>query len=577
MLNHLNPSLVRYLPVLFGLVSFVPVWGQTPIITHFEPHYGTFGDPQPINIYVQNVASHTDITAVFFNTTAQPQFFVPAYNGEWGWQVTANIPAGATTGPISVRNAQGAIGSSVSNFVVFAPGPRPLSFVPASGRTNSVVAISGDRFISGTRVFFKSATGETEAAVQSGTSQNQILATVPNHAVTGRIRLASAGGSNETVDPFTVIQDADLRVQLHAEPATGVIGQALTLVTTVTNASAFSATGIIVTNGLNAGLTYVSGSTSTGGTVDAPVDGITTAIVGSLAAHQSAEVRLVVQPTQAGQVTTTAGAHGNEPDPDQTNNTRTLQTTIITSDNDLALGMTATTPVYVNEPMTYTIVVTNRGPLVATGVQVANTLPDQVEPLTVTTSQGTAQTVGQRVTALLGVLPVHGTADVRITVKILTAEAFSNVATASAAEPDPNPANNSATVQTTPQVRHADLGVTQSISPNPPTVGHTNEVRVLVTNHGPESASQVQAVNVLSTNVLFVSASTTQGTVARTADVVTAHLGTLNTGATATFTIQVLHRTTAATTNQVEVASLDVSDTNPANNRSLSRMNGCCR
>ena len=568
-MNRPTLSLLRCLPVVLGLSSVVPAWGQAPVITRFEPHYGTVGDPQPVSIYVQNVARHTDIRELFFNTTPQPLFSVPAFNGEWGWEVRANVPAGATTGPITVRNAQGAAGSSLANFLVFGPGPRPLSFTPASGRTNALVTITGDRFITGTRVYFKSATGEIEAVVQGSTAQNQVFATVPNNAVTGKLRVASSAGSNETVDPFTVIQDVDVRVRLHAEPATGVIGQALTLVTTVTNASAFPATGVIVTNGLHASLSYVSGSTSTGGTVGAPVNGVTTAIIGTLAARQSVEVRLIVQPTQAGQVNTTAGAHGNEPDPDGTSNARTLQTTIITSNNDLALGMTATAPVYVNEPMTYTIVVTNRGPLVATGVQVVNTLPDQVEPLTVTTSQGTSQTAGQRITALLGMLPVGGTADVRITVKVLTVDPFVNVASVTAAEPDPSPGNNSASVQTAPRMRSADLGVTQTISPNPPRIGQTNEYRVLVTNHGPESAGQVQAVNVLSTNVLFVLATPTQGTVERTADVLTAHFGTLESGASATLTIRVVHRSAAATTNQVEVASLEVSDANPANNRSL--------
>jgi uncharacterized repeat protein (TIGR01451 family) len=326
---------------------------------------------------------------------------------------------------------------------------------------------------------------------------------------------------------------------------------------------------VIVTNQLAASLTYVSGTTSKGGTVGAPVNGKTTAIIGTLAGGESATVSLIVLPNEAGQVTTTGGAHGNEPDPDETNNESTLQTTIITSDNDLSLGMTVEPlEVFVGETMTYSITVTNLGPLAATGVQVIDTLPSTVTVLNVTVSQGIAQTVGQRVTALLGLMPIGGRADVRITVGIESAEPFSNAATVSAAERDPDPGNDTVTLQTSPKVRSADLGVTQSSEPQSPGIGVPAEYRVVVSNHGPESATQVNAVNVLSTNVLFVSATANPGTWERTGNVITANLGTLDNGSSGSLTIRVVHKTRAATTNRVDVSSLDVSDPEPGNNRS---------
>jgi len=548
------------------------IWAQTPTITLIDPLYGSVGDPAPVKVFVTGVDDSSQITGVAFNTTWATSWFVSGFTGGLGWQIQADIPEGATTGQISVQTAGGAIGTSTEVFQVFGPGPRPLSFTPSNGRADeTLVTLFGDRFITGTQVFFKSQDDEVEAPVLQNPAQNQLTCRVPVGAVSGPIRVTSSEGSNETEASFEVIQDIDLSVTLHSEPTTGVYNQALTLVTTVVNRSASPASGVIATNGLDSSLTYVNGTTSKGSTVGAPVDGKTTAIIGTLAGGESATVSLIVLPTRAGQVTTTGGAFGNEPDPDETNNQGLLQTTIISSDNDVSLGMTVEPEeVFVGEAMTYTVTVTNLGPLTATGVQVVDTVPSPVTVVNVTVSQGVAQTVGRRVTALLGALPVGGRADVRITVSVDSAEPFSNTATVTATEPDPNTDNNSATLQTTPKVPSADLGVTQSVLPQPPGIAVTADYRIVASNHGPETANQVHAVNVLSTNVLFLSATASPGTWERAGNVVTASFGNLDNGATGTLTIQVVHKSNAPTTNWVEVSSLDVSDPEPGNNRSES-------
>jgi uncharacterized repeat protein (TIGR01451 family) len=557
---------------LGGFLLSGAIWAQTPNITLIEPLYGSVGDPAPIKVWVMGVDDDTQITGVAFNTTWATSWDVTGFTGGLGWQIQANIPEGATTGQISVQAVGGAIGTSSEVFLVFGPGPRPLSFSPSSGRTEeTIVTLSGDRFIADTRVYFKSQTGEVEAPLLQNPAQNQLTCRVPVGAVSGPIRVASSQGSNHTATSFEVIQDVDLRVALHSEPTTGVLDQALTLVTTVVNQSASSASGVIVTNLLDPSLTYVSGTTSRGSTVGAPVGGKTTAVIGTLSGAESATVSLVVLPTVAGQVTTSGGAFGNEPDPDETNNEGVLQTTVVSSDNDLGLGMAAEPEeVFVGEAMIYTITVTNLGPLTATGVQVVDTLPSPVTVLNVTVSQGARQIVGNRVTALLGALPVGGQADVRIFVTVDRVEPFSNTATVTANEPDPNTANNSATLQTTPKVRSADLGVVQSVQPEPPGIGVTAEYRIVVNNNGPETANQVNAVNVLSTNVLFLSATASPGSWERTGNVVTANLGNLDNGGSGTLTIRVVHKSGAPTTNRVDVSSLDVSDPEPGNNRSES-------
>jgi uncharacterized repeat protein (TIGR01451 family) len=108
-------------------------------------------------------------------------------------------------------------------------------------------------------------------------------------------------------------------------------------------------------------------------------------------------------------------------------------------------------PAHVGQNLTYTITVTNGGPVTATGVTVNDTLPKNAGFGSAASSQGTCTLKPQKrlVTCALGSIAAGTNAQVTIVVKPTSKGTVTNTATVSANEADPNTANNSATATTT--------------------------------------------------------------------------------------------------------------------------------
>jgi hypothetical protein len=94
-----------------------------PEITAFTPSSGPVGTSVTIT-----GTNFTGTTAVEFNGTAAVTFTVDSDT-----QITATVPAGATTGPISVTNADGT-GTSASDFTVTVPTRMARAPAPATLR-----------------------------------------------------------------------------------------------------------------------------------------------------------------------------------------------------------------------------------------------------------------------------------------------------------------------------------------------------------------------------------------------------------------------------------------------------------
>ncbi|MBH8569003.1 IPT/TIG domain-containing protein [Microvirga sp. STS02] len=164
------------------------VVGAPPVITSFTPTTGPVG-----TVVTITGTSFTLASQVKFNNTVAPTFTVVSST-----QITATVPAGASTGPIAVTTPVGT-GVSTSNFVVI-PAPIISSFTPANGVVGTVVVITGLNFTGATQVTFNGTVAPT-FTVNSGT---QITVTVPAGVTSGFITVTGPGGTGTSTTAFTV-------------------------------------------------------------------------------------------------------------------------------------------------------------------------------------------------------------------------------------------------------------------------------------------------------------------------------------------------------------------------------------
>ena len=161
-----------------------------PSVTGFNPTSGLVGT----NVTITG-ENFTGATAVTFNGASQPTFTVnPA-----GTQITAAVPAGATTGKIAVTTPV-STATSASDFTVIL-APAITGFSPASGPVGTSVTISGTNLTGATSVKFNGVNQPTYTVNAGGT---QITAAVPATATTGPIAVTTPGGTATSSTNFTV-------------------------------------------------------------------------------------------------------------------------------------------------------------------------------------------------------------------------------------------------------------------------------------------------------------------------------------------------------------------------------------
>ena len=118
---------------------------------------------------------------------------------------------------------------------------------------------------------------------------------------------------------------------------------------------------------------------------------------------------------------------------------------------DVGIVKSATlTSAIVVKSVTYTIVVTNHGPAVASNVVVTDVLPPGATLVSATTTQGSCAGTST-IVCTVGTLSPSGSATITLAVTFPpTTTTFSNTATVASANPDTNPGNNSSTADLAP-------------------------------------------------------------------------------------------------------------------------------
>ncbi len=280
--------------------------------------------------------------------------------------------------------------------------------------------------------------------------------TASNPAGVGAFELDSNPSNNVSTITTTINPLADLSLGQTVSAATVFATSNLTYTLAVTNHGPSTATGVVVTNPLPAGAGFVSAQTSQGTT--SLNNGVFTANLGSLATGATATVILVLAaPALAGPFTNTATVGAGVADPNPSDNSASRVTTV-TPLADIAVSQSAApNPVFVSSNLTYTILVTNKGPSTATATVLTDPLAAGLVFVSVQSTVGTCSFANGVVTGNLGDLANHAAATVTLTVRPMLDGTVVNTASAASAVTDPNTNNTSSIAVTVNNLPNAPV------------------------------------------------------------------------------------------------------------------------
>ncbi|MCG8605032.1 IPT/TIG domain-containing protein, partial [bacterium] len=183
---------------------------EPPVLGSFVPASATVSTE--VTISGINIAS---VTEVYFNGTLASDFHVESET-----EIRVQVPNGASTGKISVKNAAGAV-ESQADFVVFVI-PAISSFKPTSGPVGVEVTLIGSNLQTATGVTF----GDTPAIDFTIDSHSQMRVTVPSGASTAKIQVTNLVGAEQTDSAFVVIVAATVD---SFSPRSGPLGTEVTI------------------------------------------------------------------------------------------------------------------------------------------------------------------------------------------------------------------------------------------------------------------------------------------------------------------------------------------------------------
>jgi large repetitive protein len=281
-------------------------------------------------------------------------------------------------------------------------------------------------------------------------------------------------------------------------PAGGIVQYTLR----VDNNGSTGATGVVLTDNLPSGTSFV-GSSSTQGSCAAPAGNVLTCNLGSVASLGTVTVTVQVRAPSPGLISETASVSASEADTDTSNNLDIIQQTTITQGADLGLALSASLPsVQAGSSLSYNFSVTNQGPDTASNVRVSGTLPAGFNPsgslpagcsvaggvltcdLSGTVASGASRTVGP----ISGVISAGGGSTVTFAASV-------SVTSGSAAQ-DPDSTNNTSTVSTA-VTTGSDVRLTKQASVASPVLTATSftyTLKTLYTGDAPQDLVVTDAV-----------------------------------------------------------------------------------
>ncbi len=252
-------------------------------------------------------------------------------------------------------------------------------------------------------------------------------------------------GDRLCIATFVTVADLSITKVDDVDPVTA--GEALGYTLTVSNAGPADATNVTVSDSLPSGVMFDAGASD--GSCD--ISGsFVTCVIGDLPGGENRVIAIgvVVDPETRGALFNTASVSGSEFDNDIFNNSSNASTSV-QAFADLSVTKTGRPdPVAAGGTLLYEITVFNAGPSSATGVDVTDTFPAGVTPLSDPANPGSLTCdvgggrvgVGETLSVSFSALVDVGVAD---------GSMLTNSVEVSANEIDPDPSNNMATFDST--------------------------------------------------------------------------------------------------------------------------------
>lgn len=365
-----------------------------------------------------------------------------------------------------------------------------------------------------------------------------VAGTLNNLAVVTAAEPDPVPGNNADPEPTVLVAVADISV-VKTGPASATPGATVTFTQLVTNHGPSMAENVVLADPTPPGLTFVSNSGACTtvfpcvlGTI-APGTGVTVSTVFQIPSGYTAPDPIVNTAT----VTTTTG--GDLPG----NNISTVMTPLAFSSDIEVLKSASTMTPGLGAQFDYVVTTRNLGPADATNVIVTDTLPPGVTYISHVTSSGTfvPATGVWTIPALVAGAPG---ATLTITVTADQVGPLPNTAERTGGDqPDPNPANDIATV-TPVAIAVTDVAIVKT-GPAQVLAGASVVYTLTVTNNGPSIAAGVVVTDPTPANLTFVS-NTGACTTAFPCTLGTLAIGEVRT-ITSTFTVGVVPNGTIVT------------------------------
>jgi uncharacterized repeat protein (TIGR01451 family) len=250
--------------------------------------------------------------------------------------------------------------------------------------------------------------------------------------------------NNTAFITVTAVLPADIAVSGTASKSIGTIGDKVAYTVTVSNKGPATATNVVMTDSLSDNLPVSSLTTSRGSCTTVPAN--ITCEVGTIAPGASVTIGFVITLQTAESFSNNLSVTSDQPDLNAGDNNASITVTVNPADLALTQSVSATS-VPTGTSVTFTLIVTNKGPATANNAMLTDSQLGGGTMSTASTSQGScaAPSNGQ-ITCTLGSVVASATATVTIPVTFTSAGQWTNSASISANEPDPDATNNSASL-----------------------------------------------------------------------------------------------------------------------------------